>query len=109
MRVITDLDWTPCAPVNRLSCTVMRPNRRRPSGDKAMPAWTRAAGPMDVMSRPSKRRVPDAGIIRPIIAFKVVLLPAPLEIGKHTSELQSLMRISYAVFCLKKKNKQIQH
>src|SRR3546814_7067842 len=27
------------------------------------------------------------------------------EIGEHTSELQSLMRISYAVFCLKKKNK----
>src|SRR3546814_10319157 len=25
---------------------------------------------------------------------------------EHTSELQSLMRISYAVFCLKKKNKQ---
>src|SRR3546814_4765207 len=36
---------------------------------------------------------------------------APLSNGKqigrseeHTSELQSLMRISYAVFCLKKKN-----
>src|SRR3546814_1231352 len=28
---------------------------------------------------------------------------------EHTSELQSLMRISYAVFCLKKKNKQQQH
>src|SRR3546814_4113473 len=28
-----------------------------------------------------------------------------LEIGEHTSELQSLMRISYAVFCLKKKKK----
>src|SRR3546814_7370161 len=26
-----------------------------------------------------------------------------IKIGKHTSELQSLMRISYAVFCLKKK------
>src|SRR3546814_1835718 len=26
---------------------------------------------------------------------------------EHTSELQSLMRISYAVFCLKKKNKTI--
>src|SRR3546814_9649349 len=26
------------------------------------------------------------------------------QIGKHTSELQSLMRRSYAVFCLKKKN-----
>src|SRR3546814_8900642 len=28
------------------------------------------------------------------------------EIGRDTSELQSLMRISYAVFCLKKKKKQ---
>src|SRR3546814_8143869 len=27
---------------------------------------------------------------------------------EHTSELQSLMRISYAVFCLKKKNNQTQ-
>src|SRR3546814_10209884 len=28
---------------------------------------------------------------------------------EHTSELQSLMRISYAVFCLKKKNKKHQN
>src|SRR3546814_2210035 len=28
---------------------------------------------------------------------------------EHTSELQSLMRISYAVFCLKKKNRAINH
>src|SRR3546814_1171158 len=28
---------------------------------------------------------------------------------EHTSELQSLMRISYAVFCLKKKKKIIHH
>src|SRR3546814_4544567 len=28
---------------------------------------------------------------------------------EHTSELQSLMRISYAVFCLKKKNNKIQN
>src|SRR3546814_7372065 len=28
---------------------------------------------------------------------------------EHTSELQSLMRISYAVFCLKKKNTQQTH
>src|SRR3546814_8208139 len=28
---------------------------------------------------------------------------------EHTSELQSLMRISYAVFCLKKKNTIIKH
>src|SRR3546814_5319108 len=36
-------------------------------------------------------------------------LPAALPYGgdrseEHTSELQSLMRLSYAVFCLKKKN-----
>src|SRR3546814_8889336 len=30
--------------------------------------------------------------------------PTPLRSEEHTSELQSLMRISYAVFCLKKKN-----
>src|SRR3546814_2060486 len=30
--------------------------------------------------------------------------PAKLRSEEHTSELQSLMRISYAVFCLKKKN-----
>src|SRR3546814_10050229 len=31
-----------------------------------------------------------------------------LRSEEHTSELQSLMRISYAVFCLKKKNKKLQ-
>src|SRR3546814_10523108 len=29
----------------------------------------------------------------------------PVRSEEHTSELQSLMRISYAVFCLNKKNK----
>src|SRR3546814_8449870 len=29
--------------------------------------------------------------------------PSPARSEEHTSELQSLMRISYAVFCLKKK------
>src|SRR3546814_3331154 len=32
-------------------------------------------------------------------------LPATVRSEEHTSELQSLMRISYAVFCLKKKKK----
>src|SRR3546814_2556276 len=31
--------------------------------------------------------------------------PSSVRSEEHTSELQSLMRISYAVFCLKKKNK----
>src|SRR3546814_3332802 len=33
----------------------------------------------------------------------------PMRSEEHTSELQSLMRISYAVFCLKKKKKHIEH
>src|SRR3546814_6467008 len=32
-----------------------------------------------------------------------------LRSEEHTSELQSLMRISYAVFCLKKKKKNTHH
>src|SRR3546814_1478899 len=34
-------------------------------------------------------------------------LPATVRSEEHTSELQSLMRISYAVFCLKKKTETI--
>src|SRR3546814_1723684 len=34
----------------------------------------------------------------------VALALDPVRSEEHTSELQSLMRISYAVFCLKKKN-----
>src|SRR3546814_1768522 len=34
--------------------------------------------------------------------------PLPARSEEHTSELQSLMRISYAVFCLQKKKQQIQ-
>src|SRR3546814_6287660 len=54
------------------------------------------------------------GQIRQILEDAIARLPAPfrtvfvLRSEEHTSELQSLMRISYAVFCLKKKkNKQI--
>src|SRR3546814_6826094 len=34
-------------------------------------------------------------------------MPLRFRSEEHTSELQSLMRISYAVFCLKKKTRQI--
>src|SRR3546814_1393480 len=36
---------------------------------------------------------------------RVVAMCALMRSEEHTSELQSLMRISYAVFCLKKKQK----
>src|SRR3546814_981411 len=53
------------------------------------------------------------GSTRPAIAAPPLLAPNPLFIvirsEEHTSELQSLMRISYAVFCLKKKKNSITH
>src|SRR3546814_10492837 len=42
------------------------------------------------------------------IAIIVAFIPAGVvRSEEHTSELQSLMRISYAVFCLKKKKKKL--
>src|SRR3546814_6038469 len=48
---------------------------------------------------------PQAGQLE-TVAFVGVVAEARLAVARseeHTSELQSLMRISYAVFCLKKK------
>src|SRR3546814_1623833 len=55
----------------------------------------RGAGPEEVPAadRPARRS-------RPVRRF-----PAGRRSEEHTSELQSLMRISYAVFCLNKKTK----
>src|SRR3546814_9053356 len=40
-----------------------------------------------------------------VIGVSMDTLPQWIRSEEHTSELQSLMRISYAVICLKKKNK----
>src|SRR3546814_7208044 len=50
-------------------------------------------------SRLWKEPCPSRSTTRISIAFS----PTPFRSEEHTSELQSLMRISYAVFCLKKK------
>src|SRR3546814_1467834 len=50
----------------------------------------------------------DHGKVRGFAAgadFGEDVKPGQPRSEEHTSELQSLMRISYAVFCLKKKNK----
>src|SRR3546814_6906750 len=53
--------------------------------------------------RPARAVVrPDALCGRP--AFRTRAERSGTRSEEHTSELQSLMRISYAVFCLKKKN-----
>src|SRR3546814_10479911 len=47
------------------------------------------------------------GFSREIIRQELAAI-GKIRSEEHTSELQSLMRISYAVFCLTKKNKSIQ-
>src|SRR3546814_2970801 len=57
--------------------------------------------------------VPVAGLHRQHrlqrLGLEVAQAALDVRSEEHTSELQSLMRISYAVFCLKKKNKSLQH
>src|SRR3546814_2707017 len=50
-----------------------------------------------------RRKLPDRGDGGRIAPRHLGIAPRSEE---HTSELQSLMRISYAVFCLKKKKQQ---
>src|SRR3546814_2076132 len=54
---------------------------------------TASGGPFRTMSAADMARVSPAQAVA-----------HPNRSEEHTSELQSLMRISYAVFCLKKKN-----
>src|SRR3546814_9994199 len=67
----------------------------------------RAPGPLLLAGEPT------AGLPGPILLPYDGSLPAqrmlPLRSEEHTSELQSLMRISYAGFCLKKKKKNYKH
>src|SRR3546814_8292766 len=63
---------------------------------------------------PSQPGIGEIRLLQPALASlgserSVALVRPPYEpyfhrSEEHTSELQSLMRISYAVFCLKKKN-----
>src|SRR3546814_8041709 len=61
----------------------------------------------------ARRIVDEAGNIRSYAANERGEHAGQLALAtrseEHTSELQSLMRISYAVFCLKKKKPNIQH
>src|SRR3546814_9291361 len=76
------------------------------------------ANPVPLVSGPIRRVAPieaqDAAFLRRHSTKPVKLtLPGPFTMAQqrseeHTSELQSLMRISNAVFCLKKKITQIQ-
>src|SRR3546814_3061887 len=62
-------------------------------------AWLLAQGP-DIVPIPGTKR---RATMEDSVAAADITLTADDRSDEHTSELQSLMRISYAVFCLKKK------
>src|SRR3546814_1235739 len=72
---------------------------RSPGLEIALAAFEAAA--LDIAARTADAR----GIGGPQFSLRLERreFPDREEDRKHTSELQSLMRISYAVFCLKKK------
>src|SRR3546814_8990780 len=77
----------------------VRKQRRRLEQPRAQPhVAIRAAGKIDRPGRVHRQRRR---------AQRQRALDAAVRSEEHTSELQSLMRISYAVFCLKKKTTKI--
>src|SRR3546814_4008029 len=64
----------------------------------------RSMSAMRVRIEPFQAPEEAAGLAR----LRERLAAAAIRSEEHTSELQSLMRISYAVFCLKKKKKRQQ-
>src|SRR3546814_2089536 len=61
-----------------------------------------------ILAEPVLKREPGATIIADVKASQA-LYDRIARSEEHTSELQSLMRISYAVFCLKKKKEEYEH
>src|SRR3546814_4193827 len=81
-------------PYTTLFRSYARPPRRLPLAPSRRATYRPPEAPLASAPSPgSPRRGPLAGVPS----------PALLRSEEHTSELQSLMRISYAVFCLKKK------
>src|SRR3546814_7010825 len=90
----------PLVPYTTLFRSLVDDARHHPRRDHAAPAGL--------------LRIMGVGVERPVVAHAVreiadTILGRGLDIlarprsEEHTSELQSIMRISYAVFCLKKK------
>src|SRR3546814_5319124 len=66
---------------------------------EVFPETFQAVGPVECFVK-SKTGKDNSGFLLP-----QMFVQRPKRSEEHTSELQSLMRISYAVFCLKKKKK----
>src|SRR3546814_7002204 len=103
----------PCAEIT-IRVRRDRSRAKKPNGHNARSPTCRTAGGRDWSKRRKAERPPKASKLLAVGGCplrrpgKAITLTG-MRSEEHTSELQSLMRISYAVFCLKKKNKQQQH
>src|SRR3546814_9231782 len=61
---------------------------------------------VEIVARPEQAGIHIAQCMADLFVGRDLL---PDRSEEHTSELQSLMRISYAVFCLKKKTTHLNH
>src|SRR3546814_3651677 len=78
-----------------------------PLGRRRRAAGTPLVPPRSILlpvARHDRAVRPD--LVDDLSQAEMVDLSPDVRSEEHTSELQSLMRISYAVFCLKKKKKQ---
>src|SRR3546814_6230466 len=75
-----------------------------------LPEYLRYLAFLDNQRRRYRQDVPGVAHHQPLVEAlrKYLRSPRSRRSEEHTSELQSLMRTSYAVFCLKQKNKQKQ-
>src|SRR3546814_7641871 len=67
------------------------------------------ASPCTMKTRLGGRWNPDSQRISSLASAWADSIGRSVRSEEHTSELQSLMRISYAVFCLQKKKRQTTH
>src|SRR3546814_2367205 len=90
-------------PERSLNCTILPDTSQEPM------AVSSPAQPRVPPSEPLPRLVRVRNMSQDEPAYETRQLPTIASLvtrsEEHTSELQSLMRISYAVFCLKKKKK----
>src|SRR3546814_4667953 len=78
-----------------------------PAGRPRVARTRRKHSRRDGVARDRAVPAPHHGRASPPVAARQARAPAHDRSEEHTSELQSLMRNSYAVFCLKKKKQKI--
>src|SRR3546814_2079939 len=107
-------DWSSDVCSSDLSL-LERPEGIGPPGTRIVGTWPKRSAPISrpgtILSQMPSSNAPSNIPWESAIAVPIAMVSrekSDRRSEEHTSELQSLMRISYAVFCLKKKKKKQQ-